>query len=72
MARIIYRPHCSECGAVINDDIMYETIMLPLGEDSILNYKYTNVYPMKCKTCGAYFDCIEITSPIDLTKENNI
>ena len=72
MARIVYKPHCSECGAVINDDIMYETIILPLGEeDSILNYKYTNVYPMKCKTCGAYFDCIEITPPINLTKEED-
>ena len=68
MARIVYKPHCSECGAVINDDIMYETIILPLGEeDSILNYKYTNVYPMECKTCGAHFDCIEITPPINLS-----
>ena len=26
MARIVYKPHCSECGAVINDKIMYKTI----------------------------------------------
>ena len=26
---------------------------------------------MKCKTCGAYFDCIEITPPTNLTKEED-
>lgn len=28
MARIIYKPHCSKCGAVINDKVMYKTIEL--------------------------------------------
>ena len=67
MARIIYKPHCSECGAVINDKIMYETINLK----NFIGDNYTNIYPMKCKTCGAYFDCIEITPPTNLTKEKD-
>jgi predicted Zn-ribbon and HTH transcriptional regulator len=69
MARIVYKPHCSKCGAVINDDVVYETITLPLDEDSLFNHEYTNIYPARCKTCGEYFDCIEITPPMDLTKE---
>ena len=65
MARIVYKPHCSECGAVINDEVMYETINLK----NFIGDNYTNIYTMKCKTCGAYFDCIEITPPTNLTKE---
>ena len=69
MARIIYKPHCSTCGAVINGDIMYETITLPTSEYSIFNHEYTNIYPTRCESCGEYFDCIEIKPPTDLTKE---
>lgn len=69
MARIIYKPHCSKCGAVINDEVMYETITLPLDKYNPFNYEYTNIYPTKCKTCGEYFDCIEIIPPMNLTKE---
>lgn len=67
MARIIYKPHCSECGEVINDEVMYETINLK----NFIGDSYTNIYPMKCKTCGAYFNCIEIKPPINLTKEED-
>lgn len=65
MARIIYIPHCSKCGAVINDKVMYETINLK----NFIGNNYTSIYPIQCKTCGEYFDCIEITPPTDLTKE---
>lgn len=71
MARIIYKPHCSKCGAVINDEVMYETIKMEALEKDKISFvnEYTNIYPTRCKTCGEYFDCIEITPPIDLTKE---
>lgn len=73
MARIVYKPHCSKCGAVINDEVMYKKIKLEAekGIGWCFGDEYTNIYPMKCKTCGAYFNCIEITPPINLTKEED-
>ena len=67
MARIIYKPHCSECGALIDDEIMYEKIKY--GFTKYIDDELTYIYPTKCKACGEYFDCIEIAPPIDLTKE---
>ena len=73
MARIIYKPHCSECGALINDEIMYEKIKLDVferyGFTKYIDDELTNIYPTKCKACGEYFDCIEITPPTNLTRE---
>ena len=67
MARIIYKPRCSECGALINDEIMYEKIKL--GVFKYIDDELANIYPTKCKVCGEYFDCIEITPPTNLTRE---
>ena len=74
MARIIYKPHCSKCGAVINDKVMYKTIELVKLEKGIgwcFGNEYTSIYPSHCEVCGEYFDCIEITPPINLTKEED-
>ena len=67
MARIIYKPHCSECGAIIEARPMCEKIkLIPLEgcHPRLLDDEYTNIYPQICKSCGTYFDCIEITPPI--------
>lgn len=71
MARIVYKPHCSECGAVINDEVMYKKIKLEVekGMDWRFGDEYTNIYPTRCKSCGEYFNYIEIKLPADLTGE---
>lgn len=71
MARIVYKPHCSECGALINDEVMYEKIELEaLKERGDFIREFINILrPTKCEVCGEYFDCIEITPPTNLTEE---
>lgn len=59
MAQIVYKPHCSNCGAVIYDEITYI-------EHVIIN-KIKNITPIispcKCPYCGKYFDSIIIKPP---------
>lgn len=55
MAQIVYKPHCSNCGATINDEIKYI-------EHVIIN-KIKNITPNKCPCCGKYFDSIIIKPP---------
>ena len=71
MARIVYKPQCSECGAVINDEVMYETIKFEKLERNKFSFvnEYTRIYPSHCEVCGEYFDCIEIKLQTNLTKE---
>ena len=73
MARIIYKPHCSECGALINDEVMYKEIKLEVEKGIGWRFgdEYTNIYPTRCKSCGEYFNGIEITPPTNLTKEKD-
>lgn len=61
MAQIVYKPHCSNCGAIIYDEITYI-------EHVIINNKITNItpidiFPYKCPCCGKYFDSIIIKPP---------
>lgn len=65
MARIVYKPMCSNCGSVIEKEVRYKEIDLLsnpfetiLGRNSI-----TVITPYKCEKCGAFFDCIEIRPP---------
>lgn len=60
MAQIVYKPHCSNCGAVINDEIKYiEHVII----NKIKNITPINISPYTCPCCGKYFDSIIIKPP---------
>lgn len=62
MARIIYQPHCSECGAIIPNEIVYKKLVQDCGVNT-LKRELTVIEPLRCSTCGNFFDCIEIEPP---------
>ena len=65
MSKIIYKPHCEKCGAIIEQKIQYKRIV---PEDNIdiprvhylISYEF---YPYRCENCGATFDSAEIRLP---------
>lgn len=62
MGQIVYKPHCDNCGALIDDEISYTEIE---ESNAPILYKSTHIhiYPEKCKVCGVYFDAITIALP---------
>lgn len=60
MAQIVYKPHCSNCGAVINDEIKYVEYAII---NKIKNITPIDIFPYKCPCCGKYFDSIIIKPP---------
>ncbi len=52
-ARIIYRPTCSECGAIVRGNVY------GLRKERLQNGKLLcldeSVYPIKCEQCGSWF-----------------
>lgn len=66
MAYIAYKPCCSNCGAAIEDEVMYQRIQLHY--DSVYSIGSISdwmsfVHPSRCSSCGAVFDHIEIKPP---------
>ena len=60
MSQIVYKPHCSNCGAVIYDEIKYiEHVII----NKITNITPVDIFPYKCPYCGKYFDSIIIERP---------
>lgn len=72
MASIIYKPVCSECGAIITDEVY--GIRYTSFNDKV-KYKFlhgTGVSPSVCKNCGTGFDSIIIEKPEIEVKEMEI
>ena len=65
MGMIEYKPHCSKCGKLINDEIAYQEIFTGYGYTltKLLMDKVTDIYPVRCQCCGEPFDCIGYTPP---------
>lgn len=63
MAQIVYKPHCSNCGAVINDEIKYIEYTERVIINKIKNITPIDIFPYKCPCCGKYFDSIIIKPP---------
>lgn len=64
--KIIYKPHCGNCGALINNDIRgveYSDIYEKSTDKMLYKKLYTQVFPVRCTNCGAIFNCIEIPMP---------
>lgn len=63
MAQIVYKPHCSNCGAVINDEIKYIEHVIINKIKNITPITPIDIFPYKCPYCGKYFDSIIIKPP---------
>lgn len=66
--QIVYKPHCNNCGFLIDSKVEYQDIYESIGRTSngttIAKRKAgANIYPNKCKACGAWFYSIEMTLP---------
>ena len=77
IAQIKYIPHCSKCGAIIDEKISYKEIQLD-NDDAKIYHRYikydnkiTLVSPQRCTKCGAVFDCIEIAPPKKIIDDND-
>lgn len=57
--KIIYKPTCSECGAVIGGEV-YGVCLKTLAERNHYRLEYGScIHPSKCWKCGVWFDSIE-------------
>ncbi len=65
MAEIVYKPHCSACGHLIDTseyEIAYQDEYAPYH--GVLGVRpFAVIEPGKCPHCGAYFGSIEIPLP---------
>ena len=74
MGKIIYKPHCSNCGTLITEKVQYRNI------NNINSYSnnginsYTEIYPNRCSSCGQPFDGVKIPTSEELAsiQEKNI
>ena len=56
--KIIYKPTCSECGAVIGGEV-YGVRLKTLGENNHYRLEYGScIHQSKCWKCGVWFDSI--------------
>ncbi len=55
MGKIIFKPTCSHCGAVIHGEVSYTEE--PSREDIML-FPIRYISPTHCPKCGTDFDCI--------------
>lgn len=65
MSKIVYKPHCEKCGALIEEKIQYRRIVIELPNHVFYRYapEYYEFDPYKCKNCGAVFDSAEVPLP---------
>lgn len=62
-ASIVYKAHCSVCGALINEEVNFKKISR-MYDAEITPYRCdVEITPYRCKACGAYFSKIEIRLP---------
>lgn len=73
MAKILFRPVCSNCNNQIYQLIEYEANMIPIDGDSHILYckDCYCITPTRCPYCGEYFTSIEMPGslPFDNRKE---
>lgn len=63
-ASIIYKPHCSVCGAELPvKKVYYRQHEQDLSFPGFLKTYYTTFEPERCESCGAFFTSAEITLP---------
>lgn len=70
MGSIVYKPHCSKCGALIESKISWKKIIEDVESNKFLKREFAEVHPFRCKACGEVFECIEITPPEEQPTEH--
>ena len=62
MAEIRFLPVCSNCKRIITEEVCIEEIAR--SGTHIFNFYERQIFPPKCKQCGANFDAIAILSQL--------
>lgn len=62
MGKIIYKPHCGKCGAIIDQEVTYKKDLEAITKNR-LHSGYFTVDPYRCACCGEVFNTIEIPIP---------
>ena len=68
MASIVYKPTCSNCGAVIKEPV-YGIQSGRLIQNLYMERMDSHVNPARCPECGAWFTQIEMPNKIDVRYE---
>lgn len=65
MTRIVYKPHCAKCGALINGEVAFREIIdeLKAPNGYFCNHPIYDISPYKCEKCGELFEGIEMKMP---------
>ena len=71
MSKIVYKPHCDKCGALIEQEIRFKKTVLELPNRIYHLYasEYYTFDPYQCKNCGAIFDSAEVQIPKEEKEE---
>ena len=67
MSKIVYKPHCEQCGSLIKQNVQYRRITFE-GDYHRNSYLASRpalyeFYPYRCEVCGAVFDSAEVRPP---------
>ena len=65
MSKIVYKPHCEQCGALIEQKIQIKRTVLEIGNSIHWIYHPADYTfdPHQCENCGAIFDLAEFQPP---------
>lgn len=63
LAKIIYKPHCGECGHLIDTEVTYQDVYTSPTEVMLSKRICSYIYPNKCAFCGVSFENIQIEPP---------
>lgn len=63
LTTIIYKPHCGECGHLIDTKVEYQDVYTSPTEVMLSKRVGSYIYPNKCAFCGASFKSIQIDPP---------
>lgn len=58
MAEILYKPVCSDCGAIIDDEVYGVRCKTIVENNRYRLYNGSCIHPARCEKCGAWFDSV--------------
>lgn len=64
MGKIIYKPHCASCGALINEEVVYRSHEIRYANGYLYHKSgFIDIEPNRCTRCGEIFEIIEVPIP---------
>lgn len=70
MTTIEYKPHCANCGALIDEEVTYSEIISEHRTGlRLLTPDGIEINPYRCNHCGEFFDGITIRQPRNVGPE---